>query len=187
QLFHALNLDHYLGLAALKPGIKPFALVRLCSFCTHHSRMCHLRRYLAGPHAKVSSDHHNLFELHWLLSHSLINRVKNTLLVFCKMLDYDVIVAGGSVSGLLAAREAAAGGLSVGVLEEDSEIGTPEHCGGLVSISGIQKLGVVPDVNAIENTKIGRAKVLSPNNGFEISAEKQNVMVLDRRALDKQI
>src|SRR5690606_41531050 len=113
QLFHALNLDHYLGLAALKPGIKPFALVRLCSFCTHHSRMCHLRRYLAGPHAKVSSDHHNLFELHWLLSHSLINRVKNTLLVFCKMLDYDVIVAGGSVSGLLAAREAAAGGLSV--------------------------------------------------------------------------
>lgn len=109
------------------------------------------------------------------------------MLVFCKMLDYDVIVAGGSVSGLLAAREAAAGGLSVGVLEEDSEIGTPEHCGGLVSISGIQKLGVVPDVNAIENTKIGRAKVLSPNNGFEISAEKQNVMVLDRRALDKQI
>ena len=50
------------------------------------------------------------------------------------MLDYDVVVAGGSVSGLLAAREIAAGGLSVVVIEEDSEIGTPEHCGGLVSI-----------------------------------------------------
>jgi len=109
------------------------------------------------------------------------------LLVFCKMPDYDVIVAGGSISGLLAAREAAAGGLSVAVLEEDSEIGTPEHCGGLVSVSGIQKLGVVPDINAIENTRIARARILSPNNGFEISAEKQNVMVLDRRALDKQI
>ena len=38
---------------------------------------------------------------------------------------YDVIVVGGSVSGLLAAREAAAGGLTVAVLEEDSEVG--EH------------------------------------------------------------
>ncbi|HXG06174.1 MAG TPA: NAD(P)/FAD-dependent oxidoreductase [Nitrososphaera sp.] len=103
------------------------------------------------------------------------------------MSDYDVIVAGGSISGLLAAREAAAGGLSVAVLEEDSEIGTPEHCGGLVSWSGIQKLGVVPDSNAVQNTKIARARIRSPNNGFEISAEKQNVIVLDRRAFDKQI
>lgn len=109
------------------------------------------------------------------------------MLVFCEMPGYDVIVAGGSVAGLLAAREAAAGGLSVAVLEEDAEIGTPEHCGGLVSISGIEKLGMVPDANAIENTKITRARILSPSNGFEISAEKQKVIVLDRRGFDKQI
>jgi digeranylgeranylglycerophospholipid reductase len=109
------------------------------------------------------------------------------LLVFCEMQGYNVIVAGGSVSGLLAAREAAAGGLSVAVLEEDSEIGTPEHCGGLVSISGMRNLGIVPDAGAVENAKIARARILSPSKGFEISAEKQKVMVLDRRALDKQI
>ncbi len=109
------------------------------------------------------------------------------MLVFCEMPGYDVIVAGGSVSGLLAAREAAAGGLSVAVLEEDSEIGTPEHCGGLVSIAGIRNIGIVPDASAVENTKIARAKILSPSSGFEISAEKQKVMVLDRRAFDKQI
>ncbi|HEU4605601.1 MAG TPA: NAD(P)/FAD-dependent oxidoreductase [Nitrososphaera sp.] len=109
------------------------------------------------------------------------------MLVFCEMPGYDVIVAGGSVSGLLAAREAAAGGLSVSVLEEDSEIGTPEHCGGLVSISGMRNLGIVPDAGAVENAKIARARILSPSKGFEISAEKQKVMVLDRRALDKQI
>jgi flavin-dependent dehydrogenase len=85
---------------------------------------------------------------------------------------YDVIVAGGSVSGLLAAREAAAGGLSVAVLEEDSEIGTPEHCGGLVSIAGIRNLGLVPDASAVENAKITRARILSPSKGFEIGAEK---------------
>ncbi len=103
------------------------------------------------------------------------------------MPHYDVIVAGGSVSGLLAAREAAAAGLSVAVLEEDSEIGTPVHCGGLVSIAGIRNMGLVPDASAVENTKIARAKILSPSNGFEISAENQKVMVLDRRAFDKQI
>ena len=103
------------------------------------------------------------------------------------MPGYDVIVAGGSVSGLLAAREAAAGGLSVAVLEEDSEIGTPEHCGGLVSVASLQNLGLVPDSGAVENSKIVKARILSPSNSFEIGAEKQRVMVLDRRALDKQI
>jgi geranylgeranyl reductase family protein len=103
------------------------------------------------------------------------------------MPDYDVVVAGGSVSGLLAAREIAAGGASVAVLEEDSEVGTPEHCGGLVSIAAIRNLGLVPDAGAIENSRITRAKVSSPSSSFEISAEKQQVMVLDRRAFDKQI
>jgi geranylgeranyl reductase family protein len=103
------------------------------------------------------------------------------------MQKYGVVVAGGSVSGLMAAREAASSGTSVLVLEEDAEIGTPEHCGGLVSIGGIADLGIVPDHSAIENQHIKKAKILSPKSSFEISAEKQKVMVLDRRALDKQI
>jgi len=103
------------------------------------------------------------------------------------MPDYDVVVAGGSVSGLLAAREIASGGLSVAVLEEDTEIGTPEHCGGLVSISGTHKLGIVPAIETIENNRIAHAKIYSPSSFFKISAEKQKVVVLDRRAFDKQI
>lgn len=103
------------------------------------------------------------------------------------MPDYDVIVAGGSISGLLAAREIAAGDLSVVVLEEDSEIGTPEHCGGVVSTSGIHNLGIVPDIKTIENSSITHAKIFSHSSCFEISAAKQKVIVLDRRAFDKQI
>lgn len=103
------------------------------------------------------------------------------------MPNYDVVIAGGSISGLLAAREIAAGGLSVAVLEEDAEIGTPEHCGGLVSISGIRDLGMVPDIETIENNRIAHAKIFSPSDCFEISAERQKVIVLDRRAFDKQI
>lgn len=102
------------------------------------------------------------------------------------MPGFQVAVAGGSISGLLAAREAAAGGASVVVLEEDAEIGTPEHCGGLVSMDGIRNLGIVPDAAAIENDRVKKARILSPSAGFELSAEKQKVVVLDRRALDKQ-
>lgn len=97
---------------------------------------------------------------------------------------FDVVVAGGSISGLLAAREAARAGLSVVVLEEDAEIGTPEHCGGLVSMDGVRNLGIIPDV--IENGRIRKARILSRSRGFELGAEKQRVAVLDRRALDKQ-
>src|ERR1051326_3669675 len=103
------------------------------------------------------------------------------------MADVDVIVAGGSVAGLLAAREIATKGHSVLVLEEDAEIGTPEHCGGLVSMRGIEELGVIPSTCAIENDRITSARVVSPRSGFEITAENQRVIVLDRRHFDKQI
>ena len=48
------------------------------------------------------------------------------------------------MAGLLSAREVASKGFSVLVIEEDYEIGTPEHCGGLVSITGLKELGIVP-------------------------------------------
>ena len=60
---------------------------------------------------------------------------------------YDVVVAGGSVAGLLCAREIAMRGNSVIVIEEDYEIGTPEHCGGLVSTSGLEKLGIIKNLD----------------------------------------
>ncbi|HSB57215.1 MAG TPA: NAD(P)/FAD-dependent oxidoreductase [Nitrosopumilaceae archaeon] len=102
-------------------------------------------------------------------------------------MDYEVIVAGGSVSGLLCAREIARLGHSVLVIEEDHEIGTPEHCGGVVSISGIEELGIVPTRGTLEN-KIRSASINSPSGkSFTIDAKAQKVVVLDRRDFDKQI
>jgi geranylgeranyl reductase family protein len=102
-------------------------------------------------------------------------------------MDYEVIVAGGSVSGLLCAREIARLGHSVLVIEEDYEIGTPEHCGGVVSVSGIEELGVVPTRGTLEN-KIRSASIISPaGKSFTLDAKAQKVVVLDRRDFDKQI
>ena len=99
----------------------------------------------------------------------------------------DVVIAGGSIAGLLCAREIASRGFSVLVIEEDHEIGTPEHCGGLVSLSGLEEIGVIP-FNKTFNHTIESAKISAPNgNSFTIKTKQQKVVEISRRELDKQI
>lgn len=102
-------------------------------------------------------------------------------------MNFDVVVAGGSVAGLLCAREIAAGGFSVLVIEEDYEIGTPEHCGGLVSIAGLEELGIIPFRKTFDHM-IESAEITAPNgNSFTINSKNQKVVEISRRELDKQI
>ncbi len=102
-------------------------------------------------------------------------------------MDFDVVVAGGSVAGLLCAREVASKGFSVLVIEEDYEIGTPEHCGGLVSLAGLEELGIIPFRKTFDHM-IESAKVTAPNGkSFTINSKKQKVVEISRRELDKQI
>ena len=100
---------------------------------------------------------------------------------------YDVIVAGGSVAGLLCAREISSKGFSALLIEEDYEIGTPEHCGGLVSMAGLEELGVIPFRKTFDHM-IESAKITSANgNNFTINSKRQKVVEISRRELDKQI
>jgi geranylgeranyl reductase family protein len=102
-------------------------------------------------------------------------------------MDFDVVIAGGSVAGLLCAREIARKNHKVLVIEEDHEIGTPEHCGGVVSTSAMDDLGVIPMRATLDN-KIRSAMVVAPSGkSFTLDARPQQVMVLDRREFDKQI
>ena len=86
--------------------------------------------------------------------------------------NYDVLVAGGSVAGLLTARELASRGISVVVVEEHHE--------------GLNKLGIMPDSNVFQNF-VTKTIITSPSSRVELNSEHQNVVVIDRRALDKQI
>lgn len=100
---------------------------------------------------------------------------------------FDVVIAGGSVAGLICAREIARRKKSVVVIEEDYEIGTPEHCGGLVSTAGLEELGVIPFRKTFDHL-IESAEVFAPNgNSFLINSKKQNVAEISRRELDKQL
>ena len=102
------------------------------------------------------------------------------------MKEYDVVIAGGSISGLLTAREIARNGNSVLVLEEGFEIGTPDHCGGLVSKTALNDLGINPSQKTFD-TIISSAQIFSPSGkNITIDSKNQNVVVVSRRELDKQ-
>jgi len=104
-----------------------------------------------------------------------------------QIVNYDVVIAGGSIAGLFCAREIASREHSVLVLEEDFEIGTPEHCGGLVSTSALENLGIIPHSKTFDHL-IESAQVFAPNGkSFTIDSKKQKVAEVNRRELDKQI
>ena len=103
------------------------------------------------------------------------------------MEEYDVVIAGGSISGLMSAREIAKKGHSVLVLEEGFEIGTPDHCGGLVSKSALVELGIEPTEKTFDSM-IDSALIYAPSGKhIEINSKKQKVIVVNRRELDKQV
>ncbi|MCP8307263.1 MAG: NAD(P)/FAD-dependent oxidoreductase [archaeon] len=101
--------------------------------------------------------------------------------------DFDVIVAGGGVCGLIAAREIASSNLSVSVLEEDFEIGIPERCAGLISVKALASLGLFPSRRIINN-EIKRAIIHSTlGSKVEVNATNQRVIVLNRREFDREL
>ena len=103
------------------------------------------------------------------------------------MKEYDVVIAGGSIAGLLTAREIAKNGNTVLVLEEGFEVGTPDHCGGLVSKAALDDLGITPSQKTFDSI-INSAQIFSPSGkNITINSKNQKVVVVSRRELDKQV
>lgn len=96
----------------------------------------------------------------------------------------DVIVAGGSIAGLLCAREIARRGHSVTVMEAGHEVGTPDHCGGLTSLEALDSLGV-GGRDAYLGNRIESARVSSAGgSSFEVPGG--GAVEVSRRGLDRE-
>ncbi len=66
-------------------------------------------------------------------------------------------------------------------------VGTPDHCGGLVSKSALHDLGVEPTQKTFDSM-INSALIYSPSGKqIEIDSKNQKVVVVNRRELDKQV
>ena len=101
--------------------------------------------------------------------------------------NQDVVIAGGSISGLLCARELAQNNHAVTVLEEHDEIGIPEKCDGLISVNALSSLGVIPNKRTIQNKILG-ARFFSPSGKLiDVDSSNLDIVVLNRKKFDNEL
>jgi geranylgeranyl reductase family protein len=99
----------------------------------------------------------------------------------------DALVIGAGPSGLLAARQIASKGFSVKIIEEHNQVGTPSHCSGLISVEGLERIGVKVSDKFIQNSVSG-GRIYSPNGQcIEIRDARPRAYVVDRVALDQHL
>jgi digeranylgeranylglycerophospholipid reductase len=98
----------------------------------------------------------------------------------------DIIVAGGGPAGLIAGAEAAKAGADVLIMEEDSVVGKPDHCTGLVSRTGLEKL-IAPSPSFVLN-EIRGARIFSPSGKrYEVITDETKAYVIDRTKFDLEL
>jgi digeranylgeranylglycerophospholipid reductase len=102
---------------------------------------------------------------------------------------YDVVVVGAGPAGSIAAREAAAHGMSVLLLEKRQEIGSPVRCAEGIGHAALSRF-LEPDESWI-SSHIRRARIVLVNEGRECEwqaeavSEGQVGYVLERRVFDR--
>ena len=95
------------------------------------------------------------------------------------------MVVGGGPAGLLAGAAAAEMGARVKVLEEDGEVGEPDHCAGVVSSRGVRAL--VGGRGAVIN-EIRGARIFSPTGRcYTVRAGDVKAYVVDRPRFDREM
>jgi geranylgeranyl reductase family protein len=99
---------------------------------------------------------------------------------------YSLAVVGGGPVGCRAAGLLQKQGFKAVVAEEHSSIGRPVSCSGLVSRSGIERLGLKLDTGVLVNGVRG-AKIHSTTQTLVVEKPATVAYVINREAFDKQL
>lgn len=99
-------------------------------------------------------------------------------------MNHDAIIVGAGPAGLLAANEIAKRGFAVQIFEEHEQVGQPDHCAGLLSTSGLKRIGIKLPKDIIQNTVMG-ARIYSPaGHSIMIKRGRREANVIDRKKFD---
>lgn len=98
---------------------------------------------------------------------------------------HDVAIAGAGPAGSRIARNLAARGFDVLVLEEHEAIGDPCHCSGLVTPRTLELADVGDDV--IQNTIRGAVIHAAPSRSLAVGGDRVQAHVIDRMELDRRL
>jgi len=99
----------------------------------------------------------------------------------------EAAVVGAGPAGILVATAISEKGYAARVYEEHPVIGEPNHCAGLLSVTGLAELGVEPSDEFVQNRVFG-GRVYAPDGGFiEIRDRKPRAYVVDRARFDRHL
>jgi geranylgeranyl reductase family protein len=99
--------------------------------------------------------------------------------------EWDIIIIGAGPAGLISAIHSSKNNCKVLLLEEHNNIGKPEKCAGLLSISGLKRINIPIENSYIQNF-INGAIIKSPkNNIIEIKPKRKVAIVVNRRLFDQ--
>jgi geranylgeranyl reductase family protein len=98
---------------------------------------------------------------------------------------YDLITVGAGVAGCEAALEAAKKNARVLLLEEHPQVGLPSHCSGVVSLSGLELLGL--GAHSSFSQRLIHGARFYPPHGESIEVRKKDpvALILNRMKLDQ--
>src|SRR6266705_1730312 len=98
---------------------------------------------------------------------------------------YDVVTVGAGVAGCEAALQAAKKNARVLLLEEHPQIGVPSHCSGVVSLKGLELLGL--EAHSSFSQKLIHGARFYPPHGESIEVRKKDpvALILNRMKLDQ--
>ncbi|MHA2362463.1 MAG: geranylgeranyl reductase family protein [Candidatus Hodarchaeales archaeon] len=100
----------------------------------------------------------------------------------------DIVIIGAGPAGIMAAIEATKKNAEVIILEEHPIVGDPNHCSGLISKNGLDKLKV-PYPSSIIDNSVDSVNFYSPAN-YKISIKrkkKDELLVFRRNELDRNL
>ncbi len=89
---------------------------------------------------------------------------------------YDVVTVGAGVAGCEAAQEAAKKNVRVLLLEEHPQVGSPSHCSGVVSLTGLELLGL--ESHPSFSQKLIHGARFHPPHGEPIEVRKKDPVAL---------
>ena len=98
---------------------------------------------------------------------------------------YDIVTVGAGVAGCEAALEAAKKNARILLLEEHPQIGVPSHCSGVVSLKGLELLGL--EAHSSFSQKLIHGARFYPPRGESIEVRKKDpvALILNRMKLDQ--
>jgi geranylgeranyl reductase family protein len=99
-------------------------------------------------------------------------------------LKSEVAVVGAGPAGLIAAEVISSKGYITTVFEEHRMVGVPDHCAGIISVEGFDRLGIPLDDRFYMNTIVGGRLYSADGTCLEIRDRKPRAHIIDRGGFD---